>query len=120
MLFDALAEYRMAIEPHGWRLLHAVARRDCWPKPDELDPVVRQLKRGVEQTEPIDGFKAAGFSEVTTLERQRVAFEKWKKSLVPVHEGRVPPRAGHEHDRPTVEFGPLARLAGRILGQKDD
>ena len=30
-LFDALAEYRKSIEPGGWRLLHALARRDCWP-----------------------------------------------------------------------------------------
>lgn len=119
-LFDALAEYRLAIEPDGWRLLHAAARRDCWPKPDELDPVVEQLKRGVEQTMPINGFEAASFSEVATLERQRAAFEEWKESLAPVHEGRVPPRAGHEHDVPSVEFGPLARLAGRILRQKGD
>jgi hypothetical protein len=30
-LFDALAEYRKTVESDGWRLLHAVARRDCWP-----------------------------------------------------------------------------------------
>jgi hypothetical protein len=119
-LFDALAEYRRSIEPGGWRLLHAAARRDCWPKPGELDPVVRRWIPGVEQTLRVDAFEPAVFGEVTTLERQRKAFGQWKKGLAPVHEGRVRPRAGHEHDTPVVDSGPLARLAGRILRKKDE
>jgi hypothetical protein len=118
-LFDALAEYRKRIEPQGWRLLHAVARRDCWPKPTDFAHVQR-LTSGIEQTEQVNGFDAARFDEVTTLEDQRAAFERWMKGLAPIREGRVPPRAGHEHDSAGVEFGPISRLAGRILSQKDD
>ncbi len=119
-LFDALAEYRKAIEPDGWRLLHAVARRDCWPKPDELFPVVQQLTPGVEETQAINGFEMAEFDQVTSLVEQQRGFQRWKRSLSPVYEGRVPPRAARDHDGPGVAFGPLARLAGRILSQKDE
>ena len=119
-LFDALAQYRKSIEPDGWRLLHAVARSDCWPKPDELFPVVQQLIPGMEDTQAVNGFEPAEFDQVTSLDEQQRAFEGWKRSLAPVYEGRVPPLAGHEHDRPGISFGPLARLAGRILSQKDD
>lgn len=114
-LFDALAGYRSSIEPAGWRLLHAVARRDCWPKPDELGPWVQQLRPGVEQTERVSGFGSADFAEVGTLGEQQACFEEWMKSLAPVYAPRVPPKSGHEHDEPAVEFGPIARLAGEYL-----
>ena len=114
-LFDALAQYREAIEPEGWRLLHAVARLDCWPKPDEFGPNVQILRSGIEHTEPVDGFDPAGFSEVGTLADQSASFEQWMKSLAPVFEPRVPPKAGHEHDPATVEFSILARVAGEYL-----
>ncbi|HEX8937345.1 MAG TPA: hypothetical protein VF776_03670 [Sphingomicrobium sp.] len=119
-LFEALAEYRKSIEPDGWRLLHAVARRDCWPKPDELFPVVHELVPGVEETHSINGFEPAEFDQVTSLVEQQRAFQRWMQSLAPVYQGRVPPLAGHEHDPPGVAFGPLARLAGRIVSQQDD
>jgi hypothetical protein len=119
-LFDALAEYRKTVESDGWRLLHAVARRDCWPKPDELFPVVQELVTGLEETQPVNGFDPAEFDKVGSLQEQQRAFEQWKQSLTPVHVGRVPPRAGYEHDPPSVDFGPRSRLAGRILSQKDD
>lgn len=114
-LFDALVQYREAIEPAGWRLLHAAARLDCWPKPDEYGPHVQILRHGIEHTEFVDGFERAGFSEVGTLADQSASFEQWMKSLAPVYEPRVPPKAGHEHDSPTVEFSSLARLAGEYL-----
>jgi hypothetical protein len=119
-LFDALAVYRATIEPDGWRLLHAAARRDCWPRPDEPTPYVQKLTAGCEATERILGFNSADFREVATLEDQRSNFQAWMASLPPVAEGRVPPRAGHEHDAPGVEFSGLSRLAGRILTRKDD
>lgn len=114
-LFDALARYREAIEPAGWRLLHAAARLDCWPKPDEFGPDVQILREGIERTEPVNGFERADFSEVGTLADQSASFEQWMKSLAPVFQPRVPPKAGHEHDPPTVEFGILARAAGEYL-----
>lgn len=114
-LFEALAEYRKAIEPQGWRLLHSAARRDCWPKSDEFTPYVERLTPHVEQTERIDGFAPADFNEVATLEEQHANFEAWMQSLAPVPEGRVPPRAGHEHDRAQVEFSLLAIFAGQYL-----
>jgi len=114
-LFDALAEYRGSIEPAGWRLLQAVARRDCWPKPDEPGPWVQQLKPGVEQTERVSGFGRVDFADVGTLGEQQACFEEWMKGLVPVYEPRVPPKSGHEDDEPVVEFGPIARLAGEYL-----
>jgi hypothetical protein len=114
-LFDALAEYRKSIEPSGWRLLHAAARRDCWPKPDELAPCVQRLTPGVEQTERIDAFEPAQFADVATLDEQRDHFETWMKSLEPVYAPRAARKSGHEHDEPIVEFGALARLAGEYL-----
>lgn len=114
-LFDALAEYRRSIEPAGWRLLHAVARRDCWPKPDELGPWLQQLRSGVEQTERVSGFDRADFADVGTLGEQQACFEEWMKSLAPLYAPRVPSKSGHEHDEPNVEFGPIARLAGEYL-----
>ena len=117
-LFDALAVYRTTIEPDGWRLLHAAARLDCWPKPDEPTPYLQKLTPGREATERVPGFDPAEFGEVATLEAQRANFEAWMASLAPVPVSRVPPRAGHEHDAPGVDFGPVARLAGRILGER--
>lgn len=114
-LFDAMAEYRRSIEPAGWRLLHALARRDCWPRPDELGPFVQQLRPGLEQTERVCGFDRAEFAEVGTLFEQQASFEEWMKSLAPLYAPRVPQRCGHEHDEPIVEFGPIARLAGEYL-----
>jgi hypothetical protein len=107
-LFDALAVYRRAVEPEDW------------PKPDQASPMVQRLFLGEEQTESVNGFEAAPFTEVGSLEEQRLAFEAWKASLVPVHMSRVPPKAGHEHDPAGVEFSDLSRLAGRILSQRDD
>jgi hypothetical protein len=116
-LFDALAVYRATIEPDGWRLLHAAARADAWPDPKLgvycVD--VQILIPGVSETVGIKILEAAPFDAVATLENQRANFEAWMASLSPVPEGRVPPRAGHEHDEPRVDFGPVARLAGRIL-----
>ena len=114
-LFDALAEYRKSIEPDGWRLLHAFARRDCWPKPGELFPYVERLRQGVEQTERVDGFERAEFDDVATVAEQQASFDDWMKSLSPVYAPRAPRKAGHEHDEASVEFGPLARLAGDYL-----
>ena len=114
-LFDALAGYRRSIEPDGWRLLHAVARRDCWPKPDELGPWVQQLKLGIEQTKRVSGFGRADFADVGTLGEQQARFEEWMTSLAPVYAPRVPPKSGHEKDEPVVEFGPMARLGGEYL-----
>lgn len=114
-LFDALAEYRKSIEPAGWRLLHALARRDCWPKPDELGPYVQLLRPGLEQTERVFGFDRAEFPEVAILAEQQASFEEWIKSLAPVYSPRVRPKSGHEQDEAFVEFGPIARLAGEYL-----
>lgn len=118
-LFDAMAEYRKSIEPQGWRLLHAIARRDCWPKPLELDPCVQRLQSGVEKTHAVNAFERADFSEVATLKEQHAAFEHWMSSLAPVYAPRAARKAGHEHDEPVVEFGPLARLAGEYLASDE-
>lgn len=114
-LFDALAEYRKGIETEGWRLLHAVARCDCWPKPDELFAFVQCLRDGEEETERVDAFRPAGFAEVTTLAEQRAYFERWKQSLAPVYAPRVPRKRGHEQDEPRVEFSEVAKAAGEYL-----
>ena len=118
-LFDALAGYRATVEPEGWRLLHAVARADCWPRPVRATPFVEQLTSGEETTCRVNGLDPAPFDAVTTLERQRANFECWMASLPPVPLGRVPPRAGHGGDEPVIEFGPVAKLAGRILRSGD-
>jgi hypothetical protein len=114
-LFEALAGWRATIEPDGWRLLHAVARADCWPKPVRATPFVEQLTPGEETTRRLNGLDPAPFDGVATLEQQRANFESWMASLRPVALGRVPPRAGHCGDPPGVDFGPVAKLAGRIL-----
>lgn len=114
-LFDALAAYRKAIEPDGWRLLHAAARRDCWPRPGRFLASVERLTPGVNETETLDGLEPAKFAEVTTLEDQQAHFESWMKTLAPIPEGRVPPKAGHEHDAAIVEFGLEAIFAGQYL-----
>lgn len=114
-LFDALGEYRKSIEPMGWRLLHAAARRDCWPKPDELNPCVEKLTRGIEQTGRIDALEPADFDEVATVSEQAASFEQWMKSLAPVFAPRAARKSGHEHDEPVVEFSALARFAGEYL-----
>jgi hypothetical protein len=121
-LFDMLTFYRQSIEPDGWRLLHAAARADAWP--DQKLGVycvdVQILIPGVAETVGIKMLDPAPFEAVTTFEQQRANFDAWMASLSPIPEGRITPRAGHEHDHPTVDFGPVSRLAGRILTQKDD
>ncbi len=121
-LFEMLAAYRWSIEPDGWRLLHAAARADAWP--DQKRGVycadVQILAPGVAETIGVAMLDPAPFDAVTTLDRQRANFEAWMASLAPIPEGRVPPRAGHEHDAPGVDFSAVSRLAGRILTQKDD
>jgi len=114
-LFEALADWRASIEAEGWRLLHAVARADCWPKPDRATPYVEQLTPGEEATSRVNGLDPAPFAAVTTLAQQRENFESWMASLAPVHLGRVRPRAGHEHDPAVVDFSPLAIAAGECL-----
>ena len=118
-LFEALAGWRATIEPEGWRLLHAVARADCWPKPARATPFVEQLIPGEEATCRVNGLDPAPFDAVATLAEQRANFESWMASLPPVALGRVPPRAGHGGDAPEVDFGPISRLAGRILRSGD-
>jgi hypothetical protein len=117
--FDAIASYRQTIEPDGWRLLHAVARTDCWPKPDELGTRVQRLFAGTEATQPLDAFAPATFDEVVSLDEQRLRFAAWQASLSPVSIGRVRPKAGHEHEAPGVTFGPLSALAGKVLREAD-
>ena len=114
-LFDALAEYRKSIEPQDWRLLHAAARRDCWPKPKELDPCVQRFRAGVEETEKINALERAGFADVANLAEQQASFEQWMHSLAPVYAPRAPRKSGHDHDEAVVEFGSLALLAGEYL-----
>jgi hypothetical protein len=114
-LFEALAGWRATIEPEGWRLLHAVARRDCWPKPVRATPYVEQLTPGEEATCRVKALDPAPFDAVATLAEQRAAFEAWMASLAPVPLGRVRPRAGHEHDPAGVAFSPLAVTAGEYL-----
>jgi hypothetical protein len=114
-LFEALAQYRKTIEPQGWRLLHAVARRDCWPRSEEFSPYVEQLKQGENETKRLDGFEPADFADVTTLGEQQANFKAWMKSLAPVHEGRVPPRSGFEHDPAVVDFSLTSIIAGQYL-----
>jgi hypothetical protein len=114
-LFEALALYRATIEPEGWRLLHAAARADCWPDPRTDGTRVQQLTPGTERTSAIECFAPASRDEVTDLASQRTAFDAWMAGLKPVAVGRVRPRAGHEHDAPVVEFGPLAVAAGECL-----
>lgn len=118
-LFETLAGWRATIEPEGWRLLHAAARADCWPRPVRATPFVEQLTPGEEATCRINGFDPAPFWSVATLAEQRANFESWMASLPPVALGRVPPRAGHGDDEPEVDFGPVAKLAGRILRSGD-
>jgi hypothetical protein len=119
-LFEALAGYRKTIEPAGWRLLHAAARLDCWPEPYEFGPHVQRLRHGTEMTQPVDGLECAVFDEVGTLADQHSSFEQWMKSLAPVFEPRVPPKAGHSHDAAAVDFSGLARLAGKYLVDGDE
>jgi hypothetical protein len=118
-LFEALAGWRATVEPEGWRLLHAVARSDCWPKPSRATPFVEQLIPGEEATVRLQGLDPAPFDAVATLEQQRANFDSWMASLPPVALGRVSPRAGHSGDPPGVDFGPVAKLAGRILRSAD-
>jgi hypothetical protein len=118
-LFDALAEYRKSIEPEGWRLLHAAARRDCWGKPDELGPYVERLREGIEQTEKMNAFDPAAFDEVATLVEQQASFEEWMRSLAPVFAPRAPRKSGHEHDEPVVAFSALSMLAGEYLASDE-
>jgi len=118
-LFEVLSPWRATIEAEGWRLLHAVARADCWPGPVRATPFVERLTPGVEATERLNGVDPAPFEAVATLEQQRANFETWMSSLPPVVLGRVPPRAGHGDDAPEVDFGPVAKLAGRILRSGD-
>ena len=47
------------------------------------------------ETERLNGFDPAEFAEVTDLDEQRANFDAWMKSLAPIYEGRVPPKAGH-------------------------
>lgn len=114
-LFDAIAIYRATIEPEGWRLLHAIARRDCWPKPDEFSQAIRHLIPGSEVTQRVDGFEPAEFAQVATLEEQRANFEDWRKTLASVRVGRAPRKSGHEHDPAVVDFSPLSKAAGYYL-----
>jgi hypothetical protein len=114
-LFEALVGWRATIEPEGWRLLHAVARADCWPRPSRATPFVEQLTCGEETTCRVNGLDPAPFDAVATLAEQQANFKTWMASLPPVALGRAPPRAGHGKDRPEVAFGPLAKLAGRML-----
>jgi hypothetical protein len=114
-LFEALALYRAAIEPQGWRLLHAAARADCWPDPRTNGYRVQRLTPGTERTVAIECFAPAGWDEVTDLAAQRAAFDAWMASLAPVPAGRVRPRAGHAHDPAGVEFSSLSRTAGEYL-----
>jgi hypothetical protein len=114
-LFEALAGWRETIEPEGWRLLHAAARADCWPGNGRTSPYVEQLTPGEGATLSLNGFDPAPLDAVATLAQQRANFELWMASLPPVRLGRVPLRAGHAHDEPGVDFGPVAKLAGRIL-----
>lgn len=118
-LFDALAGYRNSIEPKGWRLLHAIARRDCWPRPLDLDSSVQRLQTGVEETQAVNGFERAEFSEVATFEEQQAAFEQWMRSLAPVYSPRAARKAGHGQDEAVVDFGPLAMLAGEYLASDE-
>ncbi|MBV9882394.1 MAG: hypothetical protein JO276_05240 [Sphingomonadaceae bacterium] len=118
-LFEALAVWRATIEPEGWRLLHGAARADCWSRPGHASPFVEQLLPGREATHRLNALDPAPFDTVTTLAEQRANFEAWQAALPPVPVGRVPPREGHGDDPPVVEFGPLARLAGRILGSRE-
>ncbi len=92
-LFDALAEYRRSIEPEGWRLLHAAARRDCWARPDEPFPYVERLTNGTEETERLDGFQDADFTMVASLDEQRANFEEWRRSLPAIYQPRALRRA---------------------------
>jgi len=115
-LFEALAPWRATIEAEGWRVLHAVARADCWPKPDRATAFVQQLTPGEEGTSSVNGLDPAPYDAVATLAEQRTNFDSWRASLPPIALGRVPPRAGHGDDPPEVDFGPVAKLAGRILG----
>jgi hypothetical protein len=114
-LFDALAEYRRGIESDGWRLLHAAARLDCWPKPDAFGPYVQRLTPGVDETEAVNGLEEARFDQVGSLDEQREAFEAWMKGLKPIYPGRVRPKAGHEHDKAEVDFSLIAIQAGEYL-----
>jgi hypothetical protein len=118
-LVEALAGWRATIEPEGWRLLHAAARADCWPKPDRATPYVEQLTPGEEATCRVNGLDPAPFDAVATLAEQRANFERWMASLPPVPMGRARPRAGHDHDEPGVAFSPVSKLAGRILRSGD-
>ena len=88
-LFDALAAYRAGIEPDGWRLLHAAARLDCWPKPEGFSPWVYRLAGGSEATDRVDGFEAATFEQVATLDEQRAHFDHWRTTLDPIWKGRT-------------------------------
>ena len=114
-LFDALAVYRATIEPEGWRLLHAVARRDCWPKPEGFSRWVHQLTPATEDTQRVDGFEAAAYEHVTTLAEQRANFARWMDTLASIHLGRVPRKAGREHSPAGVDFSAVARCAGEYL-----
>ena len=119
-LFDAIACYRATIEGDGWRLLHAIARRDVWVRPDEMFAFVDALTMGIEQTEKLDWMVPATFDDVVTVTEQQAHFNQWMASLAPVRVGRVPPRAGHDKDLPSVDFGPAARFAAAILRNDPD
>jgi hypothetical protein len=76
---------------------------------------VQELKPGNEQTERVSGLDRADIANVGTIAEQQACFDEWMKSLAPVYAPRAPPKSGHEHDEPIVEFGPIARLAGEYL-----
>ncbi|GAC1574459.1 MAG: hypothetical protein NVS3B5_04770 [Sphingomicrobium sp.] len=80
-LFQALAAFRVTIEPMGGRLLQMTASRDCWEDPGTFDRFCRRGTPGSTSTELVDGFLPIGMEESVTLDEQRASYEAWRASL---------------------------------------
>jgi hypothetical protein len=80
-LFEALAMFRMMIEPMGGRLLQAMGSRECWADSVAHDRFCRRLTPGSPETELVDGFLPIDAAEAATLHEQRACYEAWRASL---------------------------------------
>jgi hypothetical protein len=82
--FAALAAVRRQLEPNGWLLAVAGARRDAYPSGmlRELGgEQVYVLVHGQPAQQRLDTFSDAPPDAVTTVDEQREAYEAWWKSV---------------------------------------
>ncbi len=118
-LFDALAMFRMTIEPAGGRLLQAMASRDCWADTETFDRFCRRLTPGSAETELTDGFLPIGVEEAATLDEQRAQYEAWCASLPPMAEPGIAPRSRARKALDESNASIRAARDARILSRGD-